>query len=169
MGWSPYLYDTKVIKTILSYSQLISFRSLINLKRLDKRVVVTNGCFDILHAGHVAMLEKARSLGDYLIVGINSDESVRKLKGPTRPINNQENRKKVLEALRCVDFVQIFDDTNAARFLKVAKPVIYVKAADYNLDNMNKEERDVLKACHSSVIFVDFVPNLSTTKIVKAL
>jgi rfaE bifunctional protein nucleotidyltransferase chain/domain len=169
MGWSAYLYDTKVIKTILSYSKLISCRNLIKLKRPNKRVVVTNGCFDILHAGHVEMLQKARSLGDYLIVGINSDASVRKLKGPTRPINNQDNRKKVLEALWCVDFVQIFNEDNAATFLLAAHPSIYVKATDYNLDNMNQKEKDVLERCQTKIMFVDFVPNLSTTKIVKAL
>ena len=171
MALSPFLYDVNVIKTLKSYADLIRFRSLLKIERPNQKVVVTNGCFDILHAGHIAMLEAARSFGDILIVGLNSDASIRQLKGPTRPINNQENRKKVLEAVKYVDFVQVFDDVRATLFLQASEPDVYVKSKDYNLDSMNADEKRVLENLPNvpENKFVDLIPNLSTTKIVKAL
>jgi len=95
-------------------------------------VIATNGCFDLIHAGHTSFLQEARELGDHLVVGCNSDRSVRELKGSTRPINNEKDRKAVLEAIRWVDEVRIFDETDACNFLESVKPDIYVKGGDYS-------------------------------------
>jgi len=129
------------------------------------KIVATNGCFDILHIGHLKMLKHAKSLGDILIVGLNSDESVKSLKGPSRPINNQENRKKLLEELRCVDFVQIFYTATCEEFLSISKPNIYFKSGDYSIESLNKKEKAALDKSNTKILFGDLVPNISTTKI----
>lgn len=123
-------------------------------------IVFTNGCFDILHAGHVEYLEKSKALGVKLIVGINSDESVRRLKGPSRPINNQEDRKKVLEALRCVDKVIIFDEDSPYELIKKLKPDILTKGGDYTPDKVRS------RSLVSELIIIPFKDGYSTTKIV---
>lgn len=134
------------------------------------KVVATNGCFDILHAGHIKMLEYAKSLGDYLVVGLNADVSIRTLKGPTRPINHQDNRKKVLEALRCVDFVHIFYEERSWMFLSVARPNVFVKSGDYTLENMDQTERKLLEAMKTKIDFsLNMVDGLSTSKTIQAL
>lgn len=152
-----------------NWSDLIRWRSFIKATQPKATIVATNGCFDILHAGHIAMLEEAKALGDYLVVGINSDASVRHLKGNTRPINSQDNRKKVLEALRCVDFVHIFPDVRANVFLNVCSPHIYVKAGDYNLSNLDKTEKEVLEKHNTIVKFSPYIKGLSTTNILKSI
>src|ERR1041385_5279609 len=104
-----------------------------------KKLVVTNGCFALLHLGHVTYLENARNLGDALLVGINSDASVRGLKGPDRPVNLESDRAAVLAALESVDAVCIFADKTATRFLEAAQPDIYIKGGDYTLDTINQD------------------------------
>lgn len=104
------------------------------MKRLGKRIVFTNGCFDILHAGHVHYLERARRLGEVLIVGLNSDRSTRKLKG--RPINSQGDRARVLSALSCVDGVTIFDEATPLKLIRLLRPHILVKGADWSLHSI---------------------------------
>ena len=99
-------------------------------------VVFTNGCFDLLHPGHVSYLEKARSLGDRLIVGLNSDKSVKRLKGSARPVNNQQDRARLLAALQCIDAVVIFEEDTPARLIEEVKPDILVKGGDYSLDQV---------------------------------
>lgn len=106
------------------------------LKADGKKIVFTNGCFDILHAGHVRYLQAARELGDCLILGLNSDQSVRTLKGPTRPVNNQDDRAEVLSALSAVDYVVIFEETTAEGLIYEIKPSIYVKGGDYNVKDL---------------------------------
>lgn len=138
-------------------------------KSSSRRIVATNGCFDILHAGHIHMLETAKKYGDILVVGINSDEAVKKLKGPQRPINNQQNRYTVLSALRCVNYVSVFDSTNAAQFLDLVAPDYYIKSSDYSLETLDKQELAVLQKHRTSIYFVDMVEGLSTSNIVKAL
>src|SRR5438309_10682499 len=101
-----------------------------NLRAAGKKIVATNGCFDLLHVGHVRYLNAARALGDALIVGINGDESVRELKGLGRPVNNQSDRAEIIAALECVDLVAIFPELRATRFLELAAPDIYVKGGD---------------------------------------
>ncbi|MEZ0323013.1 MAG: D-glycero-beta-D-manno-heptose 1-phosphate adenylyltransferase [Hydrogenothermaceae bacterium] len=135
------------------------------LREEGKRIVFTNGCFDIIHAGHVDYLEKAKSLGDFLIVGLNSDESVRRLKGKERPVNPQDQRKKVLEALKPVDMVIIFDEDTPERLIKEIKPDILVKGGDWKIENI--VGADFVMSYGGKVYTIDFVYNTSTTKIIQ--
>lgn len=134
-----------------------------------KRLVVTNGCFDLLHVGHVSYLNKAKELGDVFIVGINGDESVRKLKGKNRPINNQNDRAYVLASLASVDFVIIFEEERAANFLRLTEPDIYVKAGDYTIESLYPTEKEILERNKIQIIFLPFVEGKSTTKILESL
>src|SRR6476469_6665725 len=110
------------------------------IRQAGKRLVLTNGCFDLLHVGHVRYLEEARGLGDFLIVAVNGDESVRALKGAGRPLNSEEDRAEILAALECVDFVTIFPERRATAVIEALRPAIYVKGGDYTLDSLNPEE-----------------------------
>lgn len=135
------------------------------LRNKNKKIVLTNGVFDILHPGHLSLLEQAKKKGDFLVVGINSDRAVKQLKGETRPVNNQEDRKTVLEAIKFVDYVVIFDELNAINLINFVKPDIYVKGGDYTLDSLvEKVALDNIEVC-----FVDLVPNKSTTGIIKKI
>jgi D-beta-D-heptose 7-phosphate kinase / D-beta-D-heptose 1-phosphate adenosyltransferase len=129
----------------------------------EKAVVATGGCFDILHAGHVALLQGARQLGDRLVVLLNSDESVRRLKGPDRPVHRAEDRRRVLESLACVDQVIVFDDDTPARALAELKPAIWAKGADYTHAPM--PEAELLEQWGGRVVFLPYVPYHSTTRI----
>ena len=135
----------------------------------DKKIVVTNGCFDIIHAGHIHYLNKAKSFGDYLMIGMNSDNSVRALKGEGRPVNCQEYRQYVMDNIRCVDFVYIFNEVRCVDFLKMARPDIYVKGGDYTLETLNKEELVSLTECGSVIEFVNFKFDVSTTEILRSI
>ncbi len=136
------------------------------LRREGKRLAVTNGCFDLLHRGHAEYLRIARDQADALLVLINSDASVRALKGPTRPIVGEADRAALLASLRAVDRVVIFPGTRCAEELAVLRPEIYVKAGDYTLDTLDPSERDALLAAGSEIIFVPFVSGFSTSGIV---
>jgi rfaE bifunctional protein nucleotidyltransferase chain/domain len=150
---------TKLIKTAQELS---------NLKQnLKGSLVATNGCFDLLHVGHVRYLQSAKSLGTHLIIGVNSDASVAALKGPTRPINKAEDRAEVLNALACVDYTFIFNEDTADQFLKLAEPDIYAKGGDYNLAEL--PERETIKQIGAKVVFVPFQSGYSTTGTVKKL
>ena len=107
------------------------------LRAAGKKLVATNGCFDLLHLGHVRYLEAARARGDILIVGVNGDQSVRQLKGPGRPLNDERTRAEVLAALECVDVVTIFPEVRATRFIEAVRPAIYVKGGDYSSETLN--------------------------------
>ena len=139
------------------------------LRTAGKKVVATNGCFDLLHVGHVRYLKAARALGDALIVGINGDESVRELKGPGRPVNNQSDRAEIIAALGCVDLVAIFPELRATRFLELAAPDIYVKGGDYNADTLNSEERDVLRKIAAKIDIVPLERGYSTSDLLGRL
>lgn len=106
------------------------------MKHLGKQIVFTNGCFDILHAGHVHYLEQAKRLGDFLVVGLNSDQSTRKLKGPGRPINSERDRARVLSALSCVDRVTIFNEKTPRQLVNALRPHVLVKGADWSLSSI---------------------------------
>jgi rfaE bifunctional protein nucleotidyltransferase chain/domain len=127
------------------------------LKKAGKKTVFTNGCFDILHAGHVVSLEKARQAGDFLFLGLNSDASVRRLKGPARPFNSQKDRARVLAALACVDAVVIFGEDTPYELLKTLKPDILVKGGDY------KKEAVVGAEFAGRVLLVPLLKGRSTT------
>jgi D-glycero-beta-D-manno-heptose 1-phosphate adenylyltransferase len=139
------------------------------MRRSGKRLVVTNGCFDLLHAGHVTYLATAREQGDALLVGVNADASVRVLKGPSRPLNSEHDRALVLAALAAVDAVCIFADVRASSFLSLAKPDIYVKGGDYTLDTLDQEERRVVEQAGGKIVIVPFVPGKSTTALVQRM
>ena len=138
--------------------------------RLDaagRKLVFTNGCFDLLHAGHVRYLNQARALGDAMVVAVNSDASVRALKGPARPVNNENDRAEVLAALRAVDAVVVFDDERATRLISAIRPHIYAKGGDYTVDSLNAEERAALDAAGASIHILPLVPGRSTTATLK--
>jgi rfaE bifunctional protein nucleotidyltransferase chain/domain len=128
----------------------------------DMKLVFTNGCFDILHRGHVDCLQKARMMGDYLMVGLNSDSSVRRLKGPTRPINSELDRKFVLEALSCVDEVVIFDEDTPYELIKKVMPDVIVKGGDYKAS-------EVVGADLCKVIVVPMLNGYSSTGVINAI
>lgn len=132
-----------------------------------KRLVFTNGCFDLLHAGHVRYLQQARELGDALAVGLNSDRSVRELKGAGRPVNRQEDRAAVLAALGCVDYVVIFDGKRATDVLRAVRPHVYAKGGDYTPDSLDPGEREVLSTVGAEVRILPLVPGRSTTSILQ--
>ena len=136
-------------------------------KRNGKRVVFTNGCFDLLHPGHIRSLETARALGDVLIVGINSDESVRTLKGPSRPVIPAEERAEILASLECVDAVLIFDELTPQRVIAALLPDILVKGGDWPGNQI--VGREEVEAAGGKVVLVDVVPGYSTTEILKKI
>jgi len=135
------------------------------LRSAGKRVVATNGCFDILHVGHVHYLAAARKLGDVLVVGLNGDNSVRQLKGEGRPINREQDRAEVLAALESVDYVTIFPELRATNFLRAALPVIYAKGGDYTADTLDSEERAVLEKFGAKVEIIPFEKGYSTSQL----
>lgn len=135
----------------------------------NKSIVLTNGCFDILHRGHVEYLNQSKKLGDILVVGINSDASIKKIKGNDRPVNNEFDRAFILENLKCVDYVFIFDDVNFQESILKIRPNIYTKAGDYTLDNMNILEKNALVEVNSKIQFMPFIENFSTTKTINKI
>jgi len=139
------------------------------MRASGKRLVVTNGCFDLLHLGHVTYLEQARNYGDALLVGVNGDDAVRQLKGPERPINEEYDRAAVLAALESVAGVCIFADKTATRFLAAAQPDIYVKGGDYTLETLNADERKTVEAAGGKIVIIPFVPGKSTTATLKKI
>lgn len=145
-----------------------SEQELANLRKdLAGTLVATNGCFDLIHIGHVRYLQAAKKLGQYLIVGVNSDLSVKALKGPTRPINKAEDRAEVLNALACVDYTYIFSENTADNFLKLAQPDIYTKGGDYTTAAL--PENETLQSIASKVVFLPFESGYSTTATVSKL
>ena len=139
------------------------------LRAGGKTIVATNGCFDLLHAGHVRYLKRARALGDVLVVGLNGNASVHELKGEGRPLNDEKDRAEVLAALDSVDLVTIFPELRATRFLLAAAPDIYVKGGDYNSDTLNAEERAALERVGTKIDIVPFEKGYSTTRMIEKL
>lgn len=137
------------------------------LKNENKVVVFTNGCFDILHAGHVRYLQAAKRLGDVLVLGLNSDISVKGFKGPTRPINGQDDRAEVLAALEAVDYIVVFDELTAENLINVVQPNIYVKGGDYVVDSL--PEAMIVRRYGGEIIFIPEVKGRSSTNIIKKI
>lgn len=133
------------------------------LKKSGKKIVTTNGCFDILHKGHVTYLEQAKALGDVLVVAVNADARVQTLKGTGRPINKAEDRAFVLSKLKSVDFVFIFSEDTPVEFLRVLKPNVHAKGGDYQAENL--PEYEVMQSVGGSVAIIPFVAGYSTTSI----
>jgi rfaE bifunctional protein nucleotidyltransferase chain/domain len=132
-----------------------------------RKLVFTNGVFDLLHVGHVRYLAAARKLGDALLVAVNGDSSVRALKGPERPINSEHDRAEVLAALECVDFVTIFQPVRVTELIGAIRPQIYAKGGDYTFESLNPDERAALHAAGSEVSILPLVPGKSTTAIIE--
>ncbi|HXR04782.1 MAG TPA: adenylyltransferase/cytidyltransferase family protein [Verrucomicrobiae bacterium] len=152
---------------IIAWDKLPAWRAAMGAA--GKKLVVTNGCFDLLHLGHVSYLESARNLGDTLLVGINGDDSARQLKGKGRPVNSEADRAAVLAALASVDGVCIFADASAKKFLSAARPNIYVKGGDYTLDTLNQEERRVVESGGGTIVIFPLVPGKSTTALLEKI
>ena len=139
------------------------------LRRQGSRLVFTNGCFDLLHVGHVRYLQAARDCGDALAVAVNGDASVRALKGPTRPINSEADRAEVLAALECVDFVTFFHTSRVDEVIRIVRPHVYVKGGDYTLETLDPSERAALQEVGAVVEIVALVPGKSTTAVVRRM
>ena len=148
--------------TVVTKSRLIEIRS--QYKRDGKKVVFTNGCFDIIHRGHVEYLQKAKSLGDVLIVGLNTDASVRRLKGPARPVVCEADRAVVLSALEVVDHVCLFDEDTPFEIIRDLVPDILVKGADWAIEKVVGE--DIVEHAGGVVRTIEFLPDRSTTSII---
>ena len=143
-------------------------RQIVNgLHQEGKTVVATNGCFDILHVGHIRYLQKTKSFADKLIVLLNSDSSVRSIKGPDRPVNNEDDRAEILCALACVDYVVLFDEDSPRNLLDEIKPDVYTKGADYTMETL--PEADIMKKNGTRVEFIEFVKGKSTTNIINKI
>lgn len=136
-------------------------------KNKTKKIVFTNGCFDILHRGHVAYLNEAKSCGDLLILGLNSDASVKELKGPERPVNSEQDRKFVLENLRSIDFVEIFNEQTPLSLIKTIKPNILVKGGDWAIEQIVGSKEVI--AAGGEVYSLNFVDGFSTTNIIEKI
>ena len=138
-----------------------------DLKLKRKKIVFTNGCFDLLHIGHIRYLEEAKALGDILVVGVNSDSSVRRLKGPQRPITPLEERMEVLSSLECVDYVTSFDESTPLELISFLKPHVLVKGGDWTKETTVGKE--VVEGLGGEVVILPFVEGNSTTNIIETI
>lgn len=138
------------------------------LKAQGKKIVATNGCFDILHVGHSRYLNESKKLGDILVLGLNSDSSVKELKGESRPINNQQDRAELLAELMAVDYVVIFDELTATNFLKAVKPDYYTKGGDYTQEALEKwPEYKTAKELGIEIVTLPFVQGKSSSDLIE--
>ena len=156
-----------VMGLILTWEKLSEWRE--EQRKGGHRVVATNGCFDLLHVGHVRFLQEAKKRGDLLIVGVNGDRSVRELKGEGRPVNGEADRAEVVAGLGCVDAVVIFSEKRATEFLRAVRPEVYVKGGDYQADQLDKDEVVAVKEGGGEVQVLALTPGRSTTAVLKKL
>lgn len=147
------------IKTIEELKKIIK-----NLKSQNKKIVTTNGVFDILHLGHIKYLQEAKKLGDILAIALNSDSSVKQIKGPQRPINGQEARAEVLASLEFVDYIVIFNETDPVKILSEIKPNIHVKGGDYNINQII--EKNIVEKNNGKIILIPEIKGCSTTDLI---
>jgi rfaE bifunctional protein nucleotidyltransferase chain/domain len=152
---------------IMSLADALDWRE--ELRRQGIRLAVTNGCFDLLHRGHVEYLDSARRAADALLVLVNSDNSVRALKGPSRPVNDEFSRAFVLSGLAAVDATVIFDAERCTAELSALQPDVYIKGGDYTVETLNPEERQVLLDANAEIIFIPFVNGFSTTNTIEKM
>lgn len=139
------------------------------LRASGRKLVLTNGCFDLLHAGHVRYLQSARALGDALAVAINGDESVRGLKGEGRPLNGERDRAEIVAALACVDHVVIFPEKRVTRLIEKVRPAVYVKGGDYTSDSLESEERAALEKVGAEIRILPFERGHSTSGLIERM
>ena len=157
-GFAP--TDAKIVSLAEAVARVAEWRA------LGKRIVYTNGCFDLLHAGHVRALEAARQLADALVVGMNSDDSARRLKGPGRPVVPERARAEMLAALEAVSLVVVFPETTSMCVIEALEPEVWAKGGDYTLDTVNQQEKAYVESYGGRVAVVAHLPGLSTTDIV---
>jgi D-beta-D-heptose 7-phosphate kinase/D-beta-D-heptose 1-phosphate adenosyltransferase len=150
---------------ILTRAQLVQLASLWH--EAGKRIVLTNGCFDLLHVGHLRYLQEARRLGDMLVVGVNSDESVRQLKGESRPIVPQQERAELVAGLECVDYVTIFEEPTAVELVQLIQPTYYAKGGDYTEQDLPESEAVV--AHGGFVVILPLQPERSTSALIEKI
>lgn len=153
-----------VADRLLSLADAVAWRE--SLRKEGRKLVVTNGCFDIMHRGHASYLEGARKLGDAMLILLNSDASVRALKGESRPIVCEDDRAFMLNSLRCVDRVVIFNSSRCDKELAAIAPDVYVKAGDYTVETLDPSERQALFDSGTEIVFMPFVAGLSTTNVI---
>jgi rfaE bifunctional protein nucleotidyltransferase chain/domain len=139
------------------------------LRSAGKKIVATNGCFDLLHVGHVRYLQAARALGDLLVVGLNGDDSIHELKGAGRPITTQGDRAEILAALACVDLVTIFPEIRATKFLAAVRPALYVKGGDYTPRTLDEEELTILNEVEAAIRLIPFETGYSTSGLIERI
>ena len=139
------------------------------LRSDGKKIVATNGCFDLLHVGHVRYLQAARALGDLLVVGLNGDDSIHELKGAGRPITTQSDRAEILAALACVDLVTIFPEIRATKFLAAVRPAVYVKGGDYTPRTLDEEELTILNEVEAAIRLIPFETGYSTSGLIERI
>jgi rfaE bifunctional protein nucleotidyltransferase chain/domain len=156
-----------IAANILSLTDAVEWRRAMAEK--GYKVAVTNGCFDLLHRGHAVYLDAAREEADFLVVLVNSDASVRALKGPARPLQTEEDRAFLLCSLKAVDKCVIFDSPRCDRELEALAPDVYVKGGDYTEDSLDPGERAALKKSGSRIVFISFVPGHSSTNIIRKM
>ena len=168
--------NAEVVQAIVSGGAPAKLKNLPQLKRIieslkreGKKIVWTNGCFDIIHVGHISYLMRAGELGDILLVGLNSDQSVHSNKGPSRPVNHELDRAVILSAFECVDYIVLFDDKTPMRLLEELQPDIYAKGGDYTIDTIVQEERQLVEGYGGSIAIIPGVEGQSTTNIVEKL
>src|SRR5215831_12777193 len=153
--------------------KIIEFKELAGrcerLRSAGKKIVATNGCFDLLHVGHVRYLRAARALGDLLVVGLNSDRSVNELKGAGRPLITQNDRAEILAALESVDLVTVFPEIRATKFLAAARPAVYVKGGDYTSETLDQEEGVILKDIGAAIRLIPFEKGYSTSGLIEQI
>lgn len=147
------------------FCQLKDLLSELDLKRKNKKVVFTNGCFDLLHVGHVRYLQEARKLGDLLVVGLNTDASVKRLKGPSRPVQSENDRAEILAALECVNYTVLFDEENPLHLIQKIKPDVLTKGGDWKIDQIIGG--DFVQSYGGQVKSLQFVNGKSTTQIIE--
>ena len=152
---------------VLTLEEAVAWRE--ELRKNGKKLVVTNGCFDLMHRGHAEYLYQSRELGDALIVLVNSDASVRQLKGPERPVVDEVSRAMLLCSLRAVDAAVIFDSPRCHRELAALAPDIYVKGGDYTVEQLDPDERAALFAAQTEIVFKPFVTGFSTTRLLERI
>lgn len=149
---------------LFTLAQAVAARE--RLRTAGRKVVLTNGVFDLLHTGHLYYLQQARALGDALFIALNSDASVKVLKGPLRPVMNEEQRAYALAALACIDGILIFREPRLTAEILALRPDVYCKAGDYTLEKLNPQERAALESVGAQITFMPFLPGFSTTNLI---
>ena len=168
IGIIKIIQNKKLILKMSKIKKIEDLKKIVgDLKKENKKIVTTNGVFDILHIGHIRYLKEAKKLGDILIIAINSDSSVKKVKGPKRPLNNEKDRAEALASLECVDYVAIFNEENPINILSQIKPDIHVKGGDYKIGQII--EKGTVEKNHGRIVLIPEVEGYSTTKLINKI